>query len=611
MPDIFYTLLLPVHYFIEPSQRVYWLYLYSALLAAWITLRFSRSTAKEPLIKLICRIFPRDIYLHHSALNDYAFFFCNSLIKSTFIAPLFALTTINLASQTTVILTNSLPRLANCIGSESTPIYGGIIFTLVFGLISDFAIFFVHYLQHRIPWLWEFHKVHHSAKVLTPITVYRMHPVDDILTFSFTAIASGFALGVLKFSFKSNIVVFNLAGTNLLFIIFYMLFYNLRHSHIWLSYGPFFSHIFISPAQHQIHHSSDKKHYDKNMGFMFAFWDKLFGTLYVPKQKELIDFGINEQENKKFDSFWALYLMPFISLACKMRMSYLFSLKRYASIVLFSFIVGSALYFSKPSAIDIQPSTSIFMEDMTWPEVKQAINQGRNQVLIPTGGTEQNGPHLILGKHNYIIQYTASEIAKKLGNTLVAPVIKYVPEGEIEPPQDHMRFSGTLSVSNKLFADLLEASARSLKAHGFKVIAFVGDSGGNQEAQKVVSEKLNALWQTEGVKVIHVSDYYQKNNQLTYLSSEGYSMKQIGSHAGIRDTSELMAVHPEGIRIAHLKDNSESEFLATGADGNASKADKTIGEAMLNLKIQAAVEQITTALNRAQLNEIPSKTEEP
>ena len=106
---------------------------------------------------------------------------------------------------------------------------------------------------------------------------------------------------------------------------------------------------------------------------------------------------------------------------------------------------------------------SVFLEELTWMEVRDAIATGKTTVIIPTGGTEQNGPHMALGKHNYLVKYKAGEVAKRLGNALVAPVVAYVPEGEIDPPTSHMRFAGTIATPQEVFAKVLEYAARSFK----------------------------------------------------------------------------------------------------------------------------------------------------
>ena len=220
----------------------------------------------------------------------------------------------------------------------------------------------------------------------------------------------------------------------------------------------------------------------------------------------------------------------------------------------------------------------------------------KRHLLLPTGGTEQNGPHVILGKHNYIVKYTTGKIAEMLGKTLVAPVMSYVPEGVITPADGHMKFSGTLSISEGEFEAVLESTVHSLKQHGFKTIALIGDSGGNQAGQKKVAEYLNQLWKDQGVRGLNVNKYYDSNYQTNYLLTNGYSLQQIGGHAGIRDTSELMAVLPEGVRSQFKVDHSKTNFIETGADGDASEASIFLGHILLDLKIEAAVKQIRAAL---------------
>ncbi len=133
-----------------------------------------------------------------------------------------------------------------------------------------------------------------------------------------------------------------------------------------------------------------------------------------------------------------------------------------------------------PEVVLSQDLETVFLEDLTWTEVRDALSVGTTTVIIPTGGTEQNGPHMVLGKHNYLVQYKAGEVARRLGNTLVAPVMAYVPEGDIDPPSGHMRFPGTITTPPEVFEQVLEFAARSLKQHGFLDVALLGDSGGNQ-----------------------------------------------------------------------------------------------------------------------------------
>ena len=234
----------------------------------------------------------------------------------------------------------------------------------------------------------------------------------------------------------------------------------------------------------------------------------------------------------------------------------------------------------------------VHLRDLTWVEVRSLIEQGKTSVIIPTAGTEQNGPHAVLGKHGYVIEYTASAIARALKDTLVAPTIETVPEGPIDPPGGHMTFAGTISLPEEVFELILEYSARSLKAHGFKTILFLGDSGGNQGGQARVAEKLNNEWRGTDVATYHISDYYSANGQAQWLREQGYSDREIGSHAGIRDTSELLAIQPDGVRLTHLNAGGRRYSEATGSNGDPTLASAEIGHVMLEMKIDAALRQI-------------------
>jgi creatinine amidohydrolase/Fe(II)-dependent formamide hydrolase-like protein len=200
-----------------------------------------------------------------------------------------------------------------------------------------------------------------------------------------------------------------------------------------------------------------------------------------------------------------------------------------------------------------------------------------------------------LGKHNRVVHYTSEKIAAALHHTLIAPVITYVPEGNAEEKTGHMAFSGTMTVSDETFEALLESAAKSLKAHGFQRIYFIGDSGWNQAPQERVAQRLNALWAKEGIRVVHVGQYYHQNHQVDWLKQLGKTELDIGSHAGIRDTSELMFTDPSGIRPAHLKHYRPEEYDRLGSNGDAASASPELGEALLDLKIKAALQEIQTS----------------
>jgi len=199
---------------------------------------------------------------------------------------------------------------------------------------------------------------------------------------------------------------------------------------------------------------------------------------------------------------------------------------------------------------------------------------------------------MVTGKHDIVARYAAGEIAKKLGNTLVTPVVPFVPEGRINPPEGHMQFPGTLSLSGQTFAAVLEDIARSLKQHGFKRICFIGDAGGAQPIQKQVADKLSEEWKSRGVRVIQVSDYYFRNGQEAWTESMGIKVKSPTVHGGHTETSELMALDPAGVRDNLLAARSERDYKTSGAMGDSTQASATYGKKYVSLKIGAAVKQI-------------------
>ncbi|MCA9788230.1 MAG: creatininase family protein [Cyanobacteria bacterium HKST-UBA05] len=597
-------LLHPIFSVLVPSKRIFGLYLLSALLIAAVSYLMTcwqarqagnasdASDAEETpkTTSLWAYLFPKAVFTHPSAVQDYKYAYMHLLLHSIAVAPVVA-AVIPVTTLAVVKVLQSLPfdlTAPDSLLAYKIPVM--ISCTLLAALISDFAIFFAHWLQHKVPLLWEFHKVHHTAKVLTPVTLYRMHPVDNLLTLTLVGLGLGMLYGVLQVVLHAEGLVANLYGVNLFFILFYLLGYNLRHSHIWISYGPRLEQLFISPAQHQIHHSAEERHWDKNMGLILAIWDKAFGTLYVPKGQESFRLGIDSDDQPRFEqSATSLFWLPFVRIKEDWQRLFTPMLKPVAvsalGIVLFVLVVlgGSNMQATQqPPAVD----ETVYMENLTWTEVDALIKSGTKTVIVPTGGTEQNGPHMVLGKHNRIIHYTAGRVAQTLGHTLVAPVIAYVPE------DPHMKFKGTLSIPEPVFEQLLAHTATSLKTHGFKVIVLMGDSYGNQPAQARVAQKLTAAWAKDGVRVIHLHDYYDHNGQQMWLVNQGIGTDHIGSHAGMRDTSELLFLHPQGIRQSLLHDNRQADYDSTGANGNASRASATLGWQLIDLKINAAVRQL-------------------
>ena len=250
--------------------------------------------------------------------------------------------------------------------------------------------------------------------------------------------------------------------------------------------------------------------------------------------------------------------------------------------------IAIALAFANRPLTAPLPNT-IALADMTWVEVRAALERDYTTVIVPTGGIEQNGPHMILGKHDYIVRHAAERIATELGHALVAPVVSYVPEGS------YLRFSGTMGVPETVYGAMLEGIARSLKAGGFRTICFIADHGGSQPPQAEVAARLSAEWAKSGVRVVHVDAYYSDSAQIERLLRQGESRADIGEHASIIDTSELMAVRPEGVDLARLRDQPFT-LNATGIIGNPAKASAELGRQLLDIRIRAAVQQIRSAM---------------
>jgi len=244
------------------------------------------------------------------------------------------------------------------------------------------------------------------------------------------------------------------------------------------------------------------------------------------------------------------------------------------------------------NAPSLPTPASVFLEDLTWVELRDAIAAGKTTVIIPTGGTEQNGPIMVLGKHNYLVRYKAGEIAKQLGNAIVAPVLPYVPEGEIpgaKPAAGHMRFPGTITTPEDAYEKVLEYAARSLRSAGFLDIAMIGDSGGNQNGQKAVSELLNKEWAGTGVRVHHVSDYYPGRGD-AIAAANGMSQEAIGSHAGSQDVTSFMYINPGMLRFDKFALGKAND--GQGHVGDPRFATAIIGKLILEAQVEDAVKQI-------------------
>src|SRR6185503_9848687 len=168
----------------------------------------------------------------------------------------------------------------------------------------------------------------------------------------------------------------------------------------------------------------------------------------------------------------------------------------------------------------IPAPNTVWLEEMTWMDVRDALAAGKTTIIIPTGGIEPNGPWLATGKHNYVLATNCDAIARKMGNALCAPIIKYVPEGNIDPPNSHMVSPNTISMREETFRMMLTDVVHSLKMHGFKNIILIGDSGGNQPGQRFVADSLTAIWKGDPV-VAHIQEYYDYAGVQRFMEDKG------------------------------------------------------------------------------------------
>jgi len=205
--------------------------------------------------------------------------------------------------------------------------------------------------------------------------------------------------------------------------------------------------------------------------------------------------------------------------------------------------------YNCPDAANPLPSpNTVWLEEMTWMDVRDAMKAGKTTAIIPTGGFEPNGPWLALGKHNYVLRTNCESIARRLGNALCAPIIAFVPEGTIDPPSGHMTTRGTISLRNETFRALLTDVIHSLKVHGFKNIILIGDSGGNQNGQRGVADSLTAIWKGDPV-VAHVQEYYDYAGVAKYMETHGLvSGKSDALHDDPVITLNMFVTDPRSVR---------------------------------------------------------------
>ncbi|HUT49362.1 MAG TPA: sterol desaturase family protein [Alphaproteobacteria bacterium] len=270
--------------------RLFWPYLLVATAIAYVVYRRARA-AREPEAAggFLAFVLPRALWRHRSAATDIGVL----LVTSVVLALALPLIMPETKAITRWLLATVAPSAGVTAASPST--WQLAVFTLALLVVGDFARFFAHYLGHRVPAWWELHKVHHAAEVLTPFTAYRFHPIDVALTILIVTCLLGTANALFILAWGEGLQVVTLFHANAGLVVFNLLGGVLRHSHIWVSFGPRIERYLVSPAMHQIHHSCEPRHWGKNLGYHLSIWDRMFGSIYIPQTREHFELGLGEE----------------------------------------------------------------------------------------------------------------------------------------------------------------------------------------------------------------------------------------------------------------------------------------------------------------------------
>jgi creatinine amidohydrolase/Fe(II)-dependent formamide hydrolase-like protein len=243
-----------------------------------------------------------------------------------------------------------------------------------------------------------------------------------------------------------------------------------------------------------------------------------------------------------------------------------------------------------------QTPKTVLLQDLTWTELRDQIQAGKTTIIIPIGGTEQSGPYIAVGKHNVRAQWLSRKIAEELGNALVAPVIAYAPQGGYAPPASHMRFPGTITIPDDVFEKMLESAANSFAVHGFTNIVFLGDHGGYQKDIKLVVAHLNKAWAGTKARAFVPPEYYDASSDgyAQILRQHGYRDDEIGTHAGLADTSLQLAVAPQMVRLDRLHSSAKLGPADGVYGGDPRRSSAELGR----LGIDAIVSRTVDALRK-------------
>ena len=295
--------------FLSPGSHASLASLLCALLIAFVVLaarRYRKGRRIRPG-SLLRALFPRHIIMSRSSLADAGYFYFNIFVFGIVFG--WALLSYGKLSGATFDLLTAVfgprqPSSLPAIASRS-------IITVMLFLAYELGYWLNHYLSHRIPLLWEFHKVHHTATVLTPLTNFRVHPVYMCIFLNILAVSIGLTNGVCDYVLGQTTHQYGLSENNIILVFFIYLYVHLQHTQLWISFSGWLGHLFMSPAHHQIHHSTNPAHFNKNLGSCLAVWDWMFGTLHIPAaEREVLEFGV-ESDRRDAHTIWGELIAPF------------------------------------------------------------------------------------------------------------------------------------------------------------------------------------------------------------------------------------------------------------------------------------------------------------
>ncbi|HEV3029449.1 MAG TPA: creatininase family protein [Planctomycetota bacterium] len=245
----------------------------------------------------------------------------------------------------------------------------------------------------------------------------------------------------------------------------------------------------------------------------------------------------------------------------------------------------------------IAAADSLRIDEMTWMEVRDALKAGKNTVLVAAGGIEQNGPYVVTGKHNVVLRATTRAIAELLGNALIAPIIGFVPEGDFDPPTDHLKYPGTIGVSEETFRRLLADICNSLRVTGFRHIVLIGDHGPDQDGLEQVAADLATKWAGGRTDVHYIRDYYDEDDGVaSWLAGQGVKEVDEGLHDSFMMEAQMMVVDPSSVRLKERL--AAGKFRINGVD--LSPPEKTIewGRKIVDYRAERTVKAIRQVLGR-------------